>query len=173
MYDKPFVTWHYSLRIKWPGSFMETVNCQLGKELASIYSLWEKKNLHSNEAESFIEEINSQSAHPIFGFDNTVLDTSNTKMQQEQFVKFFVFVNFDLSFFSEKETSVSIMFILVSIKRLLVMTSVSLQDLSSALITKYLCKVSLQLSILVRDLMLIVMNIYGYILLYLICIIAS
>lgn len=94
-------------------------------------------------------------------------------MQQEQFVKFFVFVNFDLSFFSEKETSVSIMFILVSIKRLLVMTSVSLQDLSSALITKYLCKVSLQLSILVRDLMLIVMNIYGYILLYLICIIAS
>lgn len=82
---------------------METVNCQLGKELASIYWLWEKKNLHSNEAESFIEEINSQSAHPIFGFDNTVLDTSNTKMQQEQFVKFFVFVNFDLSFFQGKK----------------------------------------------------------------------
>lgn len=34
MYDKPFVTQHYSLRVKWPGRFIDTVGCQLGKELA-------------------------------------------------------------------------------------------------------------------------------------------
>lgn len=81
MYDKPFVTWHYSLGVKWPGSFIDTVSRQPG-ESQHLLLVW--KVLLIRLTDPLLEEINSHTKVPFRVVIILIFDDSSNHHQRNK-----------------------------------------------------------------------------------------